>query len=220
MIESASFAYKNSAVTTVEIDLSAVAPYLPPQALASLQNAIRAAIQAAMAPLVDEIASLREDVDRQGETITAQAGEIATLRERLGEVDEIKDEVATLEDDLQKLRVWSAPQKAEDAMETALEAIEKVESQPSSKPSTTPQGNVSETTEGHMNHVRALLLRADHNRMTVKDLASRIGRTKQRMWTIVHEMQRRGLVNVIGDPHHRQRQLVELRPYFGTASET
>jgi len=70
---------------------------------------------------------------------------------------------------------------------------------------------------GRDRHVRALLLKADFHRETVKFLGSRLGVSKRQTWNIIYEMERRGLVNVIWDPHHKQRRLVELRQMMGTS---
>ena len=150
---------------------------------------------ARMESLEAKVGELQTLATSQAETIVAQAEQIANFNDRL-----------------------SRTQGTVVGLEIAQDELD--ERFTKAKPSTTPQDTVSEKTEGHIQHIRALLMKADHHRLTVKFLAPRLGVTKQRAWSIVHVMRRRGLVNVIGDPHHKQRQLVELRPYFGTASET
>ena len=83
----------------------------------------------------------------------------------------------------------------------------------------TPPGSVSAKTEGHIRHVKALLLQEPTHRLTVKFLGSRLGVSKRQAWNIIHRMEAEGVVNVIWDPHHKQRQLVELRQIIGTRSE-
>ena len=73
-------------------------------------------------------------------------------------------------------------------------------------------------TEEHQNHVKALLLREPTHRLKIKDIAPRLGVTRQQTWNIVRGMERRRVVNIINDPHHRQRKLVELHQQIGTPS--
>jgi len=86
-------------------------------------------------------------------------------------------------------------------------------------PPSPPPQKTTEKTEGHFAHVKALLLKAENHRLTVKFLALRLKVTKQQAWNIIHRMESEGMVNVIWDPHHKQRRLVELRQVIGTRSE-
>jgi len=73
-------------------------------------------------------------------------------------------------------------------------------------------------TTGHIRDIRTLLMKADYRLATVKALASRLGVTKRRTWQIVHRMEGEGLVNLLWDPRHKGRKLVELRKQISTRS--
>jgi len=75
--------------------------------------------------------------------------------------------------------------------------------------------NRSHAPEQHVKHIKALLLKAPHHRETAKTLASRLGLTKGRTWAIIRQMEKDRVVNIINDPHHGQRKIIELHQQIG-----
>ena len=149
---------------------------------------------ARMEALEAKVGELQTLATSQAETIVAQAEQIANFNDRLSRTQGTVVGLEIAQDELE---------------ERFVKAI----------PSTTPPGSVSAKTEGHIQHVKALLLHEQNHRLTVKFLGSRLGVSKRQAWNIVHRMEAEGVVNVIWDPHHKQRQLVELRQIIGTRSE-
>lgn len=75
--------------------------------------------------------------------------------------------------------------------------------------------NTSNKTEEHFKHLISILKVTEYNRATVKFLSARLNLSKRRTWQIVLELEKSGTVNVVWDPHHKKRKLVELKKQFG-----
>jgi TolA-binding protein len=164
-----------------------------------------AAVEPDEIPVIPAVASpgllLRQILDR----LTAVEEEVAELREENRQKDQ---RIAELEARLEDHESFDGRERATDrqritALETRAPALRE---------------KTAAVTEEHQNHVKALLLQADHHRLKIKDIAPRLGLTRQQTWNIINEMERNRMVNVINDPHHRQRKLVELHQQIGTPS--
>jgi len=136
--------------------------------------------------------------------LTTVKEEVAELREENRQKDQ---RIAELEARLEDHESFDGRERATDrqritALETRAPALREK----------------TAATEGHQSHIKALLLQADHHRLKIKDIAPRLGLTRQQTWNIINEMERNRMVNVINDPHHRQRKLVELHQQIGTPS--
>ena len=137
------------------------------------------------------------------EALEAKVGELQALATTQAETIVVQaEEIADIREEVARERAYDRKRI------TSLEDI-----------GSTPPGNISAKTEGHIRHVKALLLQEPTQRLTVKFLGSRLGVSKRQAWNIIHRMENEGVVNVIWDPHHKQRQLVELRQIIGTRSE-
>lgn len=126
-------------------------------------------------------------------------------------LSEKDDEIAALREEIQQqnLRMDALSRRG-----TVLaERMERIE-----EPAPVISQKTAAATEEHQNHVKALLLKANGRRLSIKDIAPRLGLTRQQTWNVINRMERRRLVNVINDPHHRQRKLVELHQQIGTPS--
>lgn len=137
--------------------------------------------------------------------------EVADLREENGA---LKKEVSDLKEDLRSLGVWRAPQKVDDLWEWVEDLDKTIQRIPATPASQKTAG----ATEEHQNHVKALLLREPNHRCTIRYIAPRLGVTRQQAWNIVRVMERERAVNVINDPHHKQRKIIELHQQIGTCS--
>ena len=182
-------------------------PDVPPQ----LQAVIAQEVTRQLGPLMEEnarlrarLAALEEEENGPDEDEPGNPGgregfriekEVAALRARLADLRRDHEDVAE----------FNAVERAADRRRLA-----DLEEGRTAPPSPT------EKTKGHFQHVKALLLHADHGKGTVKFLASRLEVCKRQAWNIIHRMEREGLINVIWDPHHKQRRLVELRQQIGT----
>ena len=138
--------------------------------------------------------------------LTTVKEEVAELREENRQKDQRIDE---LEARLEDHESFDGRERATDRQRiTALET-----------PAPALREKTAAVTEEHQNHVKALLLREPTHRLKIKDIAPRLGVTRQQTWNIVRGMERRRVVNIINDPHHRQRKLVELHQQIGTSSD-
>ena len=138
--------------------------------------------------------------------LTTVKEEVAELREENRQKDQ---RIAELEARLEDHESFDGRERATDrqritALETRAPALRE---------------KTAAVTEEHQNHVKALLLREPTHRLKIKDIAPRLGVTRQQAWNIVRGMERRRVVNIINDPHHRQRKLVELHQQIGTSSD-
>jgi len=138
--------------------------------------------------------------------LTTVKEEVAELREENRQKDQ---RIAELEARLEDHESFDGRERATDrqritALETRAPALRE---------------KTAAVTEEHQNHVKALLLREPTHRLKIKDIAPRLGVTRQQTWNIVRGMERRRVVNIINDPHHRQRKLVELHQQIGTSSD-
>ena len=139
------------------------------------------------------------------ERLEALEGTVAELRE---ENRQLREEVDALRRDHDDHRETVGREIASDRRRiTALET-----------PAPAPRERTAAVTEEHQNHVKALLLREPTHRLKIKDIAPRLGVTRQQTWNIVRGMERRRVVNIINDPHHRQRKIIELHQQIGTFS--
>lgn len=165
-------------------------------------------MQANSIPLVEDIPF---DVSPSTRSLLVEIlSQLATVKDEVAELREenrqLREEVDALKDNLRTLGVWTAPQKVEDLWEW-VEDLDK-----------TRTSTANAATEERQNHVKALLLKAEHHRLTIKDIAPRLGVTRQQTWNIVRDMERARVVNIINDPHHRQRKIIELHQQIGTFS--
>ena len=181
---------------------------VPPQIAQQLQSLVTAAV----APLLDEIAALKAEIAdlKAGKAtspppIETAVGEVVTPQQAPPAPDtEVLEEIFQLRADMEMFNESRALEIGQDRQRIAV-----LEMPPPPGPKTT----------AHIQHIQGLLRRADFHRSTVKFLASRLGLTKRRVWQIVHQMEGDGLVNLVWDPHHKGRKLVELRQQIGTYSE-
>jgi len=169
-------------------------------------------MQANTIPLVEDIPF---DVSPSTRSLLVEIlSQLATVKDEVAELREenrqLREEVDALKDNLRTLGVWTAPQKVEDLWEW-VEDLDKTRTK-------TRTSTANAATEERQNHVKALLLKAEHHRLTIKDIAPRLGVTRQQTWNIVRDMERARVVNIINDPHHRQRKIIELHQQIGTFS--
>ena len=140
------------------------------------------------------------------ERLEALEEEVAELREENRQKDQ---RIAELEARLEDHESFDGRERATDRQRIA--ALE--------TPAPALRERTAVVTEEHQNHVKALLLREPTHRLKIKDIAPRLGVTRQQTWNIVRGMEQRRVVNIINDPHHRQRKLVELHQQIGTSSD-
>jgi len=137
--------------------------------------------------------------------LTTVKEEVAELRDENRQKDQ---RIADLEARLEDHESFDGRERASDRRRiTALET-----------PAPALRERTAAVTEEHQNHVKALLLREPTHRLKIKDIAPRLGVTRQQTWNIVRGMERARVVNIINDPHHRQRKIIELHQQIGTFS--
>jgi len=176
------------------------------QAIAPLMERI-ADLEATNAALVDRLAAL-EGLSAPPAGIEAE--EVQSPQEATPPPDPaISEDMIQLRGDMEDYNEARASEIAQDRQRIAVLEY----------PPTEEKDNLTSKTLDHLQDIRALLQRADFHRSTVKDLAARLGLTKRRAWQIVHQMEGDGLVNLVWDPHHKGRKLVEVRRQIGTRSE-
>ncbi|MHC1593972.1 MAG: hypothetical protein ACXQT2_01515 [Methanotrichaceae archaeon] len=189
-------------------------PVVPPQ----LQALIAAEVARQIEPLLGEIAALEATnavlVDRlatleglSAPPVDATTGDVHSPQQDPSAPESVLlEEIIQLRADMEELNDLRALEIGQDRQRLAALEVPEV---PPPGPKTT----------GHIQHIRGLLRKADFHRSTVKFLASRLGLTKRRTWQIVHQMEEERIVNLVWDPHHKGRKLVELRQQIGTRSE-
>lgn len=147
----------------------------------------------------------------------------ALLVEILSQLTTVKEEVAELRDENrqkdQRIDELEARLEAHESFDGRERATDRQRITALETPAPALRERTAAVTEEHQNHVKALLLREPTHRLKIKDIASRLGVTRQQTWNIVRGMERRRVVNIINDPHHRQRKLVELHQQIGTSSD-
>jgi len=147
----------------------------------------------------------------------------ALLVEILSQLTTVKEEVAELRDENrqkdQRIAELEARLEAHESFDGRERATDRQRIAALEAPAPALRERTAAVTEEHQNHVKALLLREPTHRLKIKDIAPRLGVTRQQAWNIVKGMERRRVVNIINDPHHRQRKLVELHQQIGTSSD-
>jgi len=167
-------------------------------------NGIHQGYEDSHIPAAAAVASPQYLLSQILDRLAAVEEEVSALREDNARKDE---RIAELEKELFNHSLHGHPEMRRE--------IEDLQSQEKTAPVVSQK---TAATEGHQSHIKALLLQADHHRLKIKDIAPRLGLTRQQTWNIIKDMERRRMVNVINDPHHRQRKLVELHQQIGTPS--
>jgi len=169
-------------------------------------NGIHQGYEDSHIPAAAAVASPQYLLSQILDRLAAVEEEVSALREDNARKDE---RIAELEKELFNHSLHGHPEMRRE--------IEDLQSQEKTAPALRERTAVA--TEEHQNHVKALLLREPTHRLKIKDIAPRLGVTRQQTWNIVRGMERRRVVNIINDPHHRQRKLVELHQQIGTSSD-
>ena len=171
-------------MTTISIE---AAPYNGIAVSPDLQAYIDQEIARQVAPVLEENQALRDKVSRQDD-------EIATLRERLGEVDEIEAEIADL-------RAETARERAFDRKRIAtLEAEECKPKTVTSSPKASP----------HIEKLFDLMLQSGLRQVSVSNAAKMLGISRMHMHRLKATLGGDRRFVVVQDPHHRQRHLIRL----------